>query len=161
MEEKKKGKFLEGERTFLWAILIVAIVFCAAAVHLYVHHPGVGGDAAFPVVAAFIMLLGAVVSVLETRGWESAHEGKTTLAEKVIKGYRMIFPQKTLIIAVYCFIYALILNWLGFNISTFIFLYASMLTLHPKEPIKLAIISLGTVIGIHIIFVMLFRVRLP
>ena len=161
MEEKKKGKYLEGEHAFLWITLIVAIVFFAAAIHLYVHHPGVGGDAAFPVVASFIMLLGAVVSVLEARGWENAHEGKLSLTEKLVKGYRMIFPQKTLIIALYCLIYAIILNWFGFNISTFIFLYASMLTLHPKQPVKLALISLGTVACIYIIFVMVFRVRLP
>lgn len=117
---KGKKKFEMGEHSFLWGTLVVAIIFFAAAVMLYRAHPGVGGDAAFPVMAAFIMLLGAALSILEVRHWEPAHPERLSLAEKAVLAYRMLFPDKTLIMFLYVLLYALILGSLGFNIATFL-----------------------------------------
>lgn len=158
---KGKKKFEMGEHSFLWGTLVVAIIFFAAAVMLYRAHPGVGGDAAFPVMAAFIMLLGAALSILEVRHWEPAHPERLSLAEKAVLAYRMLFPDKTLIMFLYVLLYALILGSLGFNIATFLYLFASMITLRPKNILRSGLIALGITAGIWLIFGVAFRVRLP
>ncbi len=158
---KEKKKFEMGEHSFLWITLVISAAFFIAAISLYRAHPGVGGDAAFPVVAAFIMLAGAVLSILEVRHWEPAHPEHLTFKEKIIQAYRMLFPDKTLIMCLYILLYALILNRLGFNISTCLYLFVSMVTLQPKKPLRSLLASVLLTVMIYLLFGVLFRVRLP
>lgn len=158
---KENKKFEMGEHSFLWITFAISVVFFIAAILLYKEHPGVGGDAAFPVVAAFIMLAGAVLSIFEAHHWEPAHPEHLTFKEKIIQAYRMLFPDKTLLMCLYILLYALILNRLGFNISTCLYLFVSMVTLQPKKPLRSLIASILLTAMIYLCFGVLFRVRLP
>ena len=157
----KDRKLQLGERPFLWFSFVVAVVFLIAAIRLYIAKPGVGGPSAFPLLAASIMVIGAGFSLLEIIKSSTEQIESDSLETKALFVFKVLFPDKVLIIMIYCFVYAFLMSRIGFYFSTFLFLFCSMVTLSPRKPLQLAFISICLLISVWIVFVVVFRVRLP
>ena len=77
------------------------------------------------------------------------------------KLFQYLFPGKVGVIIVYCLIYAVLLNFLGFAVSSLIFLVGSMITLNREHKIRSFVISAITLACIMILFQSIFKVQLP
>jgi len=108
-----------------------------------------------------VMLVTTAMSIMELRGYPKAFEKGVPLLKKVKDTLVFLFPGKVGIITVYCVLYGVILNLVGFAISTFVFLVGSMLTLSAGKKLRTVLVSLITTVAIIVLFQYIFRVQLP
>ena len=78
---------------------------------------------------------------------------------KLIGNY--LICKEVIILLAVVFAYAIVLPFLHFEISSLLFLFATMYLLDRKQPVKKLLISAGTLVMILIIFKFFMRVVLP
>ena len=61
----------------------------------------------------------------------------------------------------YCILYAVMLNFIGFAVSTVLFLALSMLTLNHEKKLRMLVISGITTACVLVVFQYIFQVQLP
>jgi hypothetical protein len=88
----------------------------------------------------------------------------------VKRGYRQgtlkeslayIFSPEVVILLVAVGLYALLVEWLHFNITTLLFLWACMFAFDRKRPLHKLLVSAGTLVTLVVIFSTIFNVLLP
>lgn len=157
----KKRKLIKGEHTHIIILSIVSVIALALSLQMFLAKPSLSASGAVPLLVSIIMTAMSVLMLLELRGCESAFSKEDSLVERIKTTVLELFPPSVAVILLYVVIYAVLLQFLGFTISTFLFLAGSMLTLNRKHILKTLIISAGILIGILIIFQYLFQVVLP
>lgn len=88
----------------------------------------------------------------------------------VRRGYRQgtfreavayIFSPEVVILLIAVGAYALLVEWLHFNITTLIFLWGCMFAFDRKRPLHKLLVSAGTLVVLVVIFSTVFNVLLP
>lgn len=156
----KTRKMIIGEMACVVVILLVSLGAFAAALKLFLANPGVSTQGTFPLIASSIMVLSSLVMVGEMRylspSFEEGEKGnrlKLTLVS--------LFPDRMAPVIVMVVLYAAALSHVGFVISTTAFLFVLMMILKAGKWYKSALISVGIVAGIMVIFQFVFHVVLP
>ena len=65
------------------------------------------------------------------------------------------------VIVLYCILYAVMLNFIGFAVSTVLFLALSMLTLNHEKKLRMLVIAGITTACVLVVFQYIFQVQLP
>lgn len=157
----KKRKLIKGELTHVIILSVVSVIALALSIQMFLKKPSLSASGAVPLLVSIIMTVMAVLMLMELRGCESAFTKEDSLAARVKATFVELFPPSVSIILLYVVIYAVLLQFLGFTISTFLFLGGSMITLNRVHVVKTLLISAGILIGILIVFQYLFQVVLP
>lgn len=157
----EKRTQLKGEKGFLILICAVSVFLFIVSFKMFLTAPTLSGEGTVPALCCFVMILTAVLSLMEIRGYPKAFEKGVPLLAKAREVLQYIFPGKVGIIVIYCLVYAVILDLLGFAVATLLFLVASMLTLSAEKKLRTLLICVITTACIILVFQYLFQVQLP
>lgn len=161
----KPRKLNYGEKTFIVVFAVISLILFIMSIQMWQKTPGWSGMAAFPLVISGIMVATALWMLLEMRRCERCCEKGISLFLILKETLCYLFPDKLAVFVLYVVLYAVFLKGIGFSVCTFLFLWASMITLYPERNAKAAarffIISLLVLVMITLIFQYVFRVILP
>ena len=151
----------KGERGFLVILGLFSLLCFIASLKLFLAAPKLSGEGTVPALCALVMLATTVLSFAELRGCPQPFEDGLPLVRKLKETFAYLFPGKVGIIVTYCILYAVMLNFIGFAVSTFLFLALSMLTLNHEKRLRMLVISGVTTLCVLIVFQHIFQVQLP
>lgn len=157
----KKRPLEKGELGFVAVLGVFGLVCLIASVRMFVTAPTLNGEGTVPLITSGILVVMIIIMLWEMRGCPGGFEKGTALAQKARELFQYLFPGKVGVIIVYCLIYAVLLNFLGFAVSSLIFLVGSMITLNREHKIRSFVISAITLACIMILFQSIFKVQLP
>ena len=152
---------LKGEQGLFVILGLVSVFFFIVSLKMFLSAPTLNGEGTVPLLCCIVMLVTTAMSLMELRGYPKAFEKGRPFVEKAKETLLFLFPGKVGIIALYCVIYAVVLNLVGFAVSTFLFLVGSMLTLSAGKKLRTLLVSLLTTVAIIILFQYIFKVQLP
>mgnify|MGYP000687029830 CR=1 FL=1 len=147
-----------GERIFGYAMFLFSLFLFYHAYQIS-GFSSISSAGAWPLAAAGLMALCSAAIIVQNHRMESActgareeiHQfGKDILPPHPLLGYLAIIVA-----------YMLVLEPLGFNISSFLFLFGSFWYLHRRGIFLTLALSFGTVIATYVVFRVLFKVILP
>ena len=121
------------------------------------------GPQAFPIVLGAVLLIGGLFEIATSFALVDSSKPKVDQGEEDIKtdGSAAINgPMNMILIFVGLCLYVGLIGVLGFALSTFLFAVSMMIRLGVRLRISL-LSSLGLLLGIHLLFVRLFKVQLP
>ncbi len=155
-----KRKFEEGEFTFILLLLVISMVLFILSLRMYVDTPVLSGPATFPLLTTILMII-----ILSSILWGSKKYNKfakdRNILEKLKATLNYLFPQKIIQLIALIIIYVLVLPYLGFIITTFLFLFLAMLLFSKKNILQIFTISTGSIVCILIVFKYIFQIVLP
>lgn len=157
----KKRALEKGELGFIAVLGVFSLVCLIASVKMFVTAPTLNGEGTVPLITSAILVVMTILMLLEMRGCPRGFEKGTAVAQKVRELLQFLFPGMVGIIIVYCLLYAILLKFLGFAISTLVFLAGSMITLNREHKIRSFVISAITLGCIIVLFQFIFKVQLP
>jgi len=157
----KKRVLEKGEAGFLAALGIFSLISLAASLKVFVSAPTLNGEGTVPLLTSLVLILMTVLIFLEMRGCPRGLDKTLPLGRKAREVFQFLFPGQVGIIIVYCVVYAVLMGFVGFAVSTFAFLAASILTLNRESKIMPFVISAVTVACILVLFQFIFKVQLP
>ena len=157
----KKRTLEKGELGFVLALGAFGIVALIASIKMFVTAPTLNGEGTVTLSTSWILMSMVIIMLFEMRGSPRGFEKGVAFGRKVSELLQFLFPGMVGIIVVYCVIYAVILDFLGFAVSTLIFLVTSMITLNREHKIRSFVVSAITMACIIILFQFIFKVQLP
>jgi putative tricarboxylic transport membrane protein len=140
-----------GERIFCF-LLVIGSVYLFWQSYAISGFSSLSSPGAFPLAASATMVLASCITFLNTL--------KTPAAEGVRFVYHC-FPPIVAIIMALILIYSVVLESLGFVLSSFVFLFVSIQFLYRRGVLTTFTISLLALIVVYIIFRLIFQVVLP
>lgn len=150
MQEPRRRE--PGETAFGYVILVVSLLVLHQS-YTIAGFSSVSSAGVFPMLASAAMAVSAIAIILGNRRL-AAPDAEVTFIRRVAPPAVVVFTL--LIIA-----YMLTLEPLGFLLSSFLFLFLSMLYLERRNPLLLAAVSALTLGIIYVIFRTAFSVVLP
>lgn len=157
----KKRNLEKGELGFIAALGMFGLIGLAASIKLFVTAPTLNGEGTVPLITSAILLAMVALMVWEVRTCPGGFEKGLALGEKARQLLQYLFPGMVGVIILYCLAYAVLLNILGFVLSTLVFLVASMVTLNREHKLRSFVISAVTLACIIVLFQFIFQVQLP
>jgi hypothetical protein len=150
MQEPRRRE--PGETVFGYLILLVSL-FVLYQSYAISGFSSVSSAGVFPMIASFAMAVSAVAVILKNRRLAARDPDVTFL--------RRVAPPAVVVLTLLIVAYMLTLEPLGFLLSSFLFLFLSMLYLERRNPFLLAAISALSLGIIYLIFRTAFSVVLP
>ena len=151
----------KGEQGFLIVLGLLSLGCFIASMKMFLASPKLSGEGTVPALCSLVMLVTAIIIFAELRGCPQPFEDNLPLVKKVKETFAFLFPGKVGIIVIYCILYAVALNFIGFVVSTFLFLALSMLTLNRQKKLRMLVISGAATLCILVVFQYIFQVQLP
>jgi uncharacterized integral membrane protein len=121
-----KRKPEEGEFSFVFILFIIGVIFFILSLRMYKDVSSLSGPASFPLLITTLMII-ISGSILWSAGKNNKFVQDRNIKEKVGATLNYLFPQKIIQLIALIFIYGLTLPYFGFVITTFLFLFLSML----------------------------------
>jgi hypothetical protein len=121
------------------------------------------GPQAFPIVLGAVLLIGGLFEIATSFALVDSSKLTVNQGEEDIKtdgSAAFNGPLNMILIFVGLCLYVGLIGVLGFALSTFLFAVSMMIRLGVRLRISL-LSSLGLLLGIHLLFVRLFKVQLP
>ncbi|WP_417528573.1 tripartite tricarboxylate transporter TctB family protein [Marinomonas shanghaiensis] len=140
-----------GERIFCF-LMIVGSVYLFWQAYAIAGFSSFSSPGAFPLAASATMVLASCITFLNTL--------KLPAAENVRFVYHC-FPPIVAIVMALILIYSVVLESLGFVLSSFAFLFVSIQFLYRRNVLTTLAISLLAMVIVYIIFRLIFQVVLP
>jgi putative tricarboxylic transport membrane protein len=137
---------------------VFAVLMLAFSVFLFWHAYRISGfsslssPGAFPMAVTAAMVVSACVIVFRTLQMPAAASG--SFRTEVLDGTLALFAALNIF-------YAVALEPLGFVLTSFLFLFASILLLHKRGPGPALLYAVVSVVAVYIIFRLIFKVVLP
>lgn len=157
----KKRMLEKGEIAFTIVLGLFSLVCLIASLRLFIDAPTLNGEGTAPLIASTVLLLTTLLTLIKARELVPAFDKNSALGNRVRELLLFLFPDKTGLVMIYCLAYAILLQFLGFIISTFLFLVGSMLTLNHEKKLQVFLISIITLACIWVLFQFIFKVQLP
>ena len=151
----------KGEKGFLIILTLFSLVCFIASMRMFFTAPKLSGEGTVPALCSLVMLVTTILSFAELRGCPQPFEDKFPLVKKVKETFAFLFPGKVGVIVLYCILYAVMLNFIGFAVSTVLFLALSMLTLNHEKKLRMLVIAGITTACVLVVFQYIFQVQLP
>jgi putative tricarboxylic transport membrane protein len=150
MQEPRRRE--PGETVFGYLILLVSL-FVLYQSYAISGFSSVSSAGVFPMIASFAMAVSAVAVILKNR--------RLAPRDPDVTFVRRVAPPAVVVLTLLIVAYMLTLEPLGFLLSSFLFLFLSMLYLERRNPFLLAAISALSLGIIYLIFRTAFSVVLP
>lgn len=156
MEHQRRQR--PGETTFNVIMLLLSLILAWQAYEI-AGFSSVSSPGAFPIAAAAVMVLAAVIVVLGDL--RRPREAQATLAERGQAFSAQITPSVVSVFAGFVIGYATVLDLLGFLPASFLFLLAAIHFLHRGSLAFSFAVALVSLVVIYAIFRLIFQVVLP
>lgn len=141
-----------GETAFGYLILVVSL-FVLHQSYAISGFSSVSSAGVFPMIASFAMVVSSAAVILRNRRMAAPDPDVTFI--------RRVAPPAVVVLTLLIVAYMLTLEPLGFLLSSFLFLFLSMLYLERRNPFLLAAISAVSLGIVYLIFRTAFSVVLP
>jgi putative tricarboxylic transport membrane protein len=156
----KQTKLQPGERAFNLMLLLFSLGIFYEAYRI--SGPGfesINSPGAFPIGLGIILMLSMIVIITgQLRKPKPDTQGALDEARQFLSAH---FPLPIVVFSAMAIGYLLLLESLGFIISTLLFLFASMVYLRHGRLVSSAVIAGVSIAIIYILFTLLFQVYLP
>lgn len=149
MHDSTKKKI--GEVPFAAALLVLSLLLLWQAYEIS-GFEGLSSPGAFPMAAAFVMVVSSAMILIHTVRIQDRDDAR--LGAEVL-------PPAVVVMIVLIGLYAVLLQWLGFLPTSLIFLTVGITYLKHGSPLQSFLISLGALIGIYVLFRVVFSVLMP
>lgn len=140
-----------GERTFCFLLVLGSVYLFWQAYNISGFN-SLSSPGAFPLAASAVMVVASCITFINTL--------KAPVAEGVRFAYHC-FPPIVATIMALILIYSVVLESLGFILSSFAFLFISIQFLYRRSILTTLTITLLALIVVYIIFRLVFQVVLP
>ncbi len=149
---------LVGEIIFCLILLSFSLFLLWAAYNIS-QFSSFASAGSFPMAAAFVMVVSGIVILFQTLRHPPASndEGGSVLRRFMIQ----VIPKTIVATVMLIVAYMLVLEWLGFLLASFLFLYAAMAVLGSDRWVMNVIISAASLALIYLVFQTAFKVVLP
>ena len=148
---------LPGELTFMVLIVLFSSFMLWAAYGIS-KFDSISSAGAFPMVCALTLLVTGLMSFTKTAKARVQLEANETLRQQLV---RKVLPAQLVWFTVFIVVYMLSLELLGFLVSSYLFLAASMSLLGSKRVGLNLLVSAGVLAAIFVVFQTAFSVVLP
>lgn len=162
----EKKTFKIREYFFCILVFVLSLIGFLVSVALFREHPEPDSAAVFPTVTTGIMMLTSFIAVLQVRKNcpELTEEEKKADfgGNKVIAAIKEEMPLNSFVLAVSAIAYAVLLNVVGFYVSTALFMAGTITFLRRGKKIKQTLIV--TAVSLVVIFLVvekIFQIMLP
>jgi putative tricarboxylic transport membrane protein len=156
---KELRRLLPGELTFGW-LLLAASLFLFYQSYQIAGFSSISSGGGTPLAASGLMILCSVVVIVRNMNSPALEAGWSEAARRFQKEILPPNPLIGYVLIIIAFMAAL--EPLGFNLSSWLFLFVSFLYLHRKGGLWLATwLSVVSVFTIFVVFQLLFQVTLP
>lgn len=152
--ELKAGEIGLSTILILFSSFAIYESYRISEVDLTISSPG-----AFPMFISILLLIFSIWIFVED--YRSNRQKKQRILDKISSIGRLILPKKIFQTIIFLAIYALVLDKIGFVISTLMFLWISISFLAKENFLKNLGISILIVVSIVLIFNTIFNVVLP
>lgn len=148
-----------GEKAFGYLMLAFSL-FLLYHTHKIAGFSSISSGGAFPMAAAVLMVVSSVVIVLRNRRMPKVEASGP--AEEWRRFRKEIAPPYPMVGYIAIMVgYMVLMEPLGFNLSSFLFLFGSFWYLYRRGIWLTLGLSFGSVIVIYVVFQLIFRVILP
>ena len=140
-----------GELTFS----IILLAFSITALYFSTQISGVSSISApgtLPIIASVILLLSSLINTRQI--WTLPVDPETNF-------FSLLTPLILLNFLLLGLSYVVLLNWFGFLIASFLYLFTSILYLHRRGWLLAFFVSLNSLAIIYVVFRLIFKVILP
>ncbi|MBL4681435.1 MAG: tripartite tricarboxylate transporter TctB family protein [Pseudomonadales bacterium] len=141
---------IPGELVFACLLLSLSLLIAFYALSIS-GFSSMSSPGSIPMLAALFMLVSSLITVIKTTGTTTKNSTFIT----------RLTPPILLFFASISLTYILVIDQLGFLISSGLFLFASILALYRQGPSIAMLVSINTLAIIYIIFRLIFKVILP
>lgn len=146
-------------------MLIISIVALIGSIQIYQKRPGLANAGMYPLLMSGLMVASMIGAILEARrlSREEKNVQEEQKEEKVfLAALKAEFPPRTVFLGACIIGYGILFRFIGFYISTAIFMVVSMLGLYRGKRIKMVLgVTLLTLICVYGIIEKLFNIPLP
>lgn len=151
----------KGELPIIVSFGILSIILLVLSLKMYMKSPTLSSQGAFPLLLSILMILMSILMLFEIRRLDRSASNGPGFINLLKEVFDFIFPDRTAFIMVLVIAYAIALTKVGFIISTFLFLWTSMVILRRDNLLKTVLISAGIVAFNYVVFQTIFKVILP
>lgn len=152
MQRKEVRRRQPGETIFGYLILVISL-FILHQSYTIAGFSSVSSAGVFPMIASFIMAVSAAAIIL--------HNRKLAAPDPDVTFIRRVAPPTVVLFTLMIVAYMLTLEPLGFLLSSFLFLFGSMLYLERRNPLLMIAVSAISLGIIYVVFRTAFSVVLP
>ncbi|KPJ75822.1 MAG: hypothetical protein AMJ54_13825 [Deltaproteobacteria bacterium SG8_13] len=154
----QNNKLRAGENFFIWLLMVFSLFVFFQAFRIS-GFSSISSPGTFPMGAAAVMILSLAIILVNNR--RRGKPDADSFKEELRLAARKVMPRIFLVYTAVIVVYMVLIEPLHFLPSSFAFLLTSMIYLKGGRWLKLAIIAIGTMAGIYLIFQYVFRVVLP
>lgn len=140
-----------GETVFSALMLIISVLLFWQSYDI-AQFSSLSSPGAVPLAASAIMILGSSIAFANT--WKLPKDPNSVFSKHIL-------PPLVGVVVALILIYALLLESLGFLISSAVFLFIGFTILHRSKALTSALLSLAILAVVYIIFRLFFQVILP
>jgi hypothetical protein len=151
-----KRDLIIGEKSLIFVFMVFSVVTLIASIQILLKDPTFSSPGAFPVIVSVILTGTSVAAWREIKNFSPKAATKNE-SNKM----NAIVPKDVISILILLLVYSLILSFVGFEIATFLFLFASMTYFRRHMWKNNIIISVGSILVIIFLFSVVFKVILP
>lgn len=148
---------LPGELSFM-ALIVAFSTFMLWASYNISKFESISSAGAFPMVCAGVMLVTGLMSLVKTARGKVVLEGNETLTQQFV---RRLAPVQLVLFGILILVYMLLLESLGFLLSSYLFLACAMQLLGSKRIGLNLLVSAVVLASIFVVFQTAFSVVLP
>jgi len=148
---------LPGELSFM-ALIVAFSTFMLWASYNISKFESISSAGAFPMVCAGVMLVTGLMSLVKTARGKVVLEGNETLTQQFV---RRLAPVQLVLFGILILVYMLLLESLGFLLSSYLFLACAMQLLGSKRTGLNLLVSAVVLASIFVVFQTAFSVVLP
>jgi len=174
MTSQPKRTQIPGELIFACLLLGLSLLIAFYALSIS-GFSSMSSPGSIPMLAALFMLVSSLITVVKTTGADTKNEdtnNKDTnnagtsdenqdASRQNPTFVTLLTPPILLFFASISLTYILVIDQLGFLLSSGLFLFASILVLYRQGPLIAMLVSINTLAIIYIIFRLIFKVILP
>ena len=165
MEKNEKKTWVVREAAVLLILMIFSIIVFLASLKILLTNPGGNSPGIFPVLASGGMIITCLAAILQIRTNRPQPEEEEKMPGgwsgfKISIGTEVPFPVFVMMIAT--ILYAVAMTYVGFYISTAIYMCFSIVFLYHGKHIRRAIfVSIGFLAAVYVIIDLIFKVHMP
>lgn len=150
--ESKKSDQKPGEIIFACLLLVASLLVTYYAIEIS-GFSSMSSPGSIPMLASLFMLVSSLITVIKTFS-KSPSAGKDTFVS-------LLTPPIFLFFVFVSLGYILVIDQLGFLLSSGLFLFTSIAVLYRQGPLLALLVSTNTLAIVYIIFRLIFKVILP
>ncbi|WP_434311057.1 tripartite tricarboxylate transporter TctB family protein [Hominifimenecus sp. rT4P-3] len=149
-------------------MLIISVAALIGSLQIFMKRPGLADAGMYPLLMSGLMVLTMIGALLEAYRWakkakkDSKAEEETEKGNTILAALKAEFPARTVFLGACMLGYGILFHFVGFYISTALFMLVSMLGLYRGKKVKMTIfVTALTLVCVYVIIEKIFNIPLP